>query len=260
MSAARGVVYYAVGETSRREAEASAASLKQHMPELPVALFRDAPVESDLFDRQLELDASVPLWALKIRVLQQSPFERTLYLDADTFVCAPVWEIFDLLDRAELAAAVAPIWSVSNDTPRGATDVDGVPMAFPKYNCGVIAFRQGDAMRGFLADWRSRHEKNGLETSDQDAFREALYWSDVRFATLWHAYNYRLTSPQHLIGHAKILHGRDRDLAELAARLNASERRRLSSPRRYRRRAVWHGETGLAHAWRKWLRSLTLRG
>ena len=44
----------------------------------------------------------------KIRNISQTPFERTIFLDTDTCVIANIGELFDLLQRFDVAAAHAP--------------------------------------------------------------------------------------------------------------------------------------------------------
>lgn len=128
----RGVLYYAAGERFAKEALVSAKSVKRHMPDLPTAIVTDQPVPEALFDLRLSLAPDVSIKRQKMHALQHSPFEQTLYLDTDTYVADAIWEVFDLLERYELAAALEPFsdvvsikettggWSVSTTsrTPR----------------------------------------------------------------------------------------------------------------------------------------------
>jgi len=114
-----------------------------------------------------------------------SPFERTLYLDADVFVMTDVTELFSLLDRFDIALAhdqernsahSAAIWR----RPFGA--------CFPQFNSGVIAFRKTAAVTTLLNAWREAVRDNDMKR-DQSALRELLWHSDLRIATLPPEYN-----------------------------------------------------------------------
>ena len=92
-----GVVYFALGERYLAEAALSAASVRQHMPGLRTAIFCDGQVPAALFDMRDRLVPGLPMKRQKMQALLRSPFERTLYLDTDTLIADPVWELFDLL-------------------------------------------------------------------------------------------------------------------------------------------------------------------
>jgi len=134
---------------------------------------------------------------------RQSPYERTLALDADVWLAGPIPEVFDVLDRFDLAAVHAP-W-------REGYPVD-VPDTFPEHNCGVVAFRKSDLLQRFVDDWKQRFWRRyeGLEETnfhnDQPAFREALYHSVLRIATLPAEYNWRGIG--YAWGKVKMLHTR----------------------------------------------------
>ena len=145
-----------------------------------------------------------PVMLSRMEAWRQSPFERTLALDADVWLAEPVPEVFDLLDRFDLAAAYAP-WREGYPV--------NVPDAFPEHNCGVVAFRKDVILLDFMNDWerRFRERYRDIEEikgfhNDQPAFREALYYSRVRVATLPAEYNWRGVG--YVWGKVKVLHVR----------------------------------------------------
>jgi len=217
-----GVVYFALGERYLAEAALSAASVRQHMPGLRTAIFCDGQVPAALFDMRDRLVPGLPMKRQKMQALLRSPFERTLYLDTDTLIADPVWELFDLLDRFELAMALSPYWAVQLAQPRGSTVQHGVPVCFPKVNTGVIAVRSGPAVRRLIETWDRLYAAWGGRGQDQDSLRVALYESNLRWAPLPPAYNYRLPFPSAIRGGVKIFHGRHPNLAKLSAWINAS--------------------------------------
>src|SRR6185369_16973411 len=93
----RGVVYVAVGEKFVAEALASAASLKVHHPELPVTLFADRQVASPYVDTMTVMEPMHPKLA-RIVYVARSPYERTLSIDTDTFICGKIEGLFSVLE------------------------------------------------------------------------------------------------------------------------------------------------------------------
>lgn len=250
----RGVIYVAFGQNYISEALVSAASLKRHMPRLPVTLFCDADVACPDVDQvvRAQPDDSFPGCAAKIRYVATSPYEQTLFLDSDTYVCGDLGELFTLLDAFDLAAAHAPT--------RAVYEVEAVPDSFPELNTGVILFRRSPAVEAVLSSWadlfsghlerlecdaiRWRHpaDQRWHALNDQPAFREALYRSRLRVATLPPEYNCRFSAPGFVDGPVRILHGRGVDLANVATAINAISTRRGYQERAGRLRLIRHPE------------------
>jgi len=235
----QGVVYYAVGQRFVEEAELSARRLKAHIPELLSAIYCNETVSESLFDLHFEVDRDMSVKQLKPQVLCRSPFEKTLFLDTDTYIADSVWEIFDMLERFDLAAAVTPYWWVNLGQPRGETFDHGIPISFPKLNSGVIAYRKTPDTERLFADWEDLHVKWG-GGQDQPSFRATIYGSNIRFAVLPPAYNFRLPWPNGIKGGIKIFHGRDPDLPGLCKWLNSTEEWRLIAPKKYRHTAMYY--------------------
>jgi len=72
------------------------------------------------------------------------PFGQTIYLDTDTYVVDNIDELFDLLERFDIAAAHAPGYT---------GDDRGPSEAFYELNTGVIPYRGTGAVGEFLAKW-----------------------------------------------------------------------------------------------------------
>jgi hypothetical protein len=209
----RGILYLASGAVCRAEAVLSARSVKAVWPGIALAIVTDAPVDCGCFD-EVRIVATENDNLIKVRYLAQSPFDRTILLDADTYCLAPFPEVFDLLDRFDLAAA--------HEAGRFATRrVDGtevfirapdIPDCFPELNTGVLAFRRGPNVLKLFERWLAlAEEARGAQiphTQDQPSFRRALYESDVRVAVLPPEYNFRLICPGFARGLIKLIHGR----------------------------------------------------
>ncbi len=234
MQAERGVLYITTGRRYTLEAAGSAASIRQRMPDVPVGIICD---DTSLVDRGLysyveKLEDPEYSFFDRILWMRKSPFEKTLFLDSDTELLEPCDEIFELLERFDMAFTHAPI--------RWLYRLDGCPDCFPELNGGVIAYRRGEASDHLLARWeeiyRAQLASERKPPHDQPALRQALWESDARFALLPPEYNLRTIFPYFAGGNAKvkILHGRDPSLSELRRRVNGWRLRpRVGAPRHW---------------------------
>jgi hypothetical protein len=223
----RGAIYMALGPTFIEEARISAQSVRCFMPDLRLVLFTDhPPLERGVFDEVIPLEEVHPkVHVNKLIAMLRSPFEQTILLDTDTFVCAPFGELFELLDHFDVA--------MSHDRryidwcPKNV----GVPVAFREFNQGVIVYRQSASLIRTVEEsllWVNRlADMNGWMPDDQPPLRIALYESDLRIATLTSEYNCRFHTFGQVNGEVVILHGRipgqpftERNLSRIAACIN----------------------------------------
>lgn len=230
-----GVMYIAVGESFVAEAAHSAASVKAQMPQLPIALVSNRAPGDSVFDTVVQVEQREYASTDRARLLMLSPFERTLYLDTDTFVCLPITELFVLLDRFDLAVAHGQMRVRDTDAETLADLYTLVPLSYPQFNTGVLLYKQSPAFAQFMQQWIDLNARNtaictarGKEPpSNQTGFREALYLSDLRASTLTPEYHCRPGWVGFLSGQVKILHGRRNDLANAAKMLNRSTDQRV---------------------------------
>jgi hypothetical protein len=183
-----GVIYIATGERYVEAARLSALSVRRHNPDLPIALFCDREPARGA-DGEDPFSATHPVShphrRSKVDYLPHSPFERTLYLDADIRVFADLSEIFGVLERFDVALAHAHARNHGNTNAAWRV---AIPPGFPQFNGGVIAYRS--SAQGFLRAWRDAYHSSGFR-KDQVTLRELLWLSDLRIATLPPEYNLR---------------------------------------------------------------------
>ena len=234
-----GFLYYAVGERWLREAARSASSLRRAMPQVSIAIVTDGAATPGLFDITVQPPAGIHVKSLKMWSMRNSPFARTVVLDTDTYVCDAVPELFRLLDRYPVAAAVTPYWTVGLFSNGAPIEDDAIPVSFPKLNSGVMAFRRGPDTDAFFAAWADRHAAAGYR-QDQGPLRHTLYFSERRHAVLPAVYNYRLPYPVGVAGAVKIMHGHVHDLEGLAGRINRSMKWRVTTPVSKVARQIWY--------------------
>lgn len=178
-----GVIYVASGADYVDLAVASARSLRRASPGVAADIFTDDPVPAGLFDQVHPL--SRPGYRAKLTAMQETRFARTLFLDADTLVVAPLGDIWDILDRFDCALA--------HDVRRVSRLVRGgmpTPYAFPQLNSGVLLYRRSPMMLMLLAEWERRYHETQAKR-DQPILKELLWSSDVRFYVLPPEFNLR---------------------------------------------------------------------
>jgi len=185
----KGVIYIAFGKRYVDEAIFSARSIKA-FTSLPVCLFTDSSLKESCFDKVVVISPEHK--RAKVDFLSHSPFDRTLYLDKDTEVKHDISDVFDLLDRFDIAAA----HDHCRKSHRWASKIpayDAIPYAFPEYNGGVILYREGPAISEFLESWRTCFYANREATNGQDqaSFRVSLWNSNLRIHTLPAEFNIR---------------------------------------------------------------------
>ena len=189
MDSERGVLYITIGKQYLDACIRSAQSVKKHCKDLPVHVFTDESVTgNDCFD-SVDLIVNPNRWSgigCKVEYMGRSPFQKTLFLDADTEVCADVTDLFNVLDRFDIALSHAHhrvagsrrVWQ----TP--------VPYGFAGFNSGVILFKKSGPVRELLDDWKQAFHNAGFK-NDQITLRELIWMSNLRVATLPPEYNIR---------------------------------------------------------------------
>lgn len=222
----QGVLYVATGRKYRLECNTSARSVRQVMPNLPITIFTDSQsdLETDLFDCIEILKHPTYSSLDKIAPLCESPYERTLFLDTDTFMIREVFDLFDVLEKFDLTYCHAP--GRGADNPKYLPEC---PLAFTEPNTGVMSYVSTDEVIKLFRDWSLLHQSLMDESTkkkfhDQPAFRQVLYSSDVRSLVIPPEYNLRTPFP-FFKGkmYAKILHGREPSLSKAIEALSAEE-------------------------------------
>jgi hypothetical protein len=228
VSAPAGIMYSAFGAKYIAEAvESARSSLRRN--DVPHLLFAtEDPVEAPdgLTVVRFDQVSSAP-FVDRIANRRRSPFERTIYLDSDTYVIDDITDIFTVLDRYEMTA--------SHANYRGLDDPE-VPRAFSEFNCGVVAWRASERTSAFLASWEAQYrewlERDVLPgqmgaadpsrspIGDQPAFRRCAWEHAMKIYVLPPEYNLRLGYRTTVVDRVHLIHGRFGDYERLAERMN----------------------------------------
>jgi len=193
----RGVVYVVYGEQARVQAALSARTLVEHNPRLPFRVISDKG-----FPKQARFPEMISIYhedtdpgarAVKLQVDQLSPFDLTLYLDADTRIHGDITMPFDLLDRG-WEMCIVPCRHQDADEVHGHVNAEERAATFEEVGFDVLAlqggvmyFRKCAAVHRLFEEWRQ--EWNRWKDQDQAALMRAIVRCPVKLFMLNAAYN-----------------------------------------------------------------------
>ena len=195
MKSDRGVLYIVWGDGAEGALARSRDSLKTHHPELPVHVER-------LGDGATLLD--------KARMGELTPYQETLYLDADTVVLGRLDFAFDKAAGAGLACAICECpW---------ARRYGGLAGEMVEYNTGVMFFNA--KAKGLFEAWKkAAHEVDSsivfasgegeyarMPLNDQAGFAQAVDETDFRPFVLPLNWNFRPRWHKSWFGPIKVWH------------------------------------------------------
>ena len=207
----QGILYVATGDDFVDEAQISVKTLRDSMDNVPIAIVTDRSRNLADFDEVITLSNPSYGFRDKIQGMRQSPYEHTVFLDTDTYIHDGFTELFDLLDRFDIAAT----HNQNRDLYTGTSL--GVPEAFPEYSSGVVAFNKSDTEKLFNT-WLETYEES--HPGDQPSFRKSLYECNIQLATIPREYNLSPRIPSHVSKNIKIFHGRLLDIKSPGADKN----------------------------------------
>lgn len=228
-----GVYYVAYGPPARECAVRAIASLKAHMPGLPVALVSDTPLGAgeDVFIQHEDIDIGGRSVKTRIYDLAPQEWEYVLYLDADTEVVADISLLFDALeDGWDVVYCINPDKYVTTTHMRRPDNGPECDETFAvmggedqlQLNGGVFSFRRNEATARFFRRWHEEWQRWGAR--DQAALLRVLYTEPVRMYVLgneWNLCTRYLDASRGLILHYQLTARRWRGLID--GRLDSGE-------------------------------------
>jgi Glycosyl transferase family 8 len=186
----RGVVYCAINSIHYLEAAIiSASALRSFEPTLPIVIFSNLPETKDIDLSRQEIQITsiqIPPYSrliraknsrfIKISLSSLSPFEETLYLDADILPLQPIPSIWDFLQHGDFAMAVHPCSTLAQTSHVEKEELDYTLALCDKkatqYNGGVILWRNTAKVRVLFSVWKQEWLK--FQQQDQLALIRAL--------------------------------------------------------------------------------------
>jgi alpha-N-acetylglucosamine transferase len=203
-----GYLYVANQRKFINEAIVSAQSVKQYS-NLPIALVTTSELvdfEIKSFFDQIVIVSELKehTYLSKIIGVQNSPFENTIFLDSDTFVCSDISELFDLMKIVDIAT--------TQEVKKHTHEFSGMSFKniFPEFNSGVIVFRKNEITTNVFKDWLQICIDLKIRI-DMPGLREAILKniSQVKFSIIPEEYNsHGYKTMVILNGEVKVIHER----------------------------------------------------
>ncbi len=222
----KGYLYVAAGERFVAEAMGSAYSLRSVDAGAHITLVTDRPVESDVFDQVIVQPTKTQTYKhgllYKVQhVYKSSPYDETLFIDSDTYICENINRIFELLEFFDVAIAPDP---TDVNRPKSPESLQRLK-ALDVYNTGVILFKKNERNDQLFGNWLRIYQTKldggtlGRE-NDQTSFIEAWLTSNSKVYVLSQAWNARTPFFFTLNQAVKIIHGRHKNYEVIKAKLN----------------------------------------
>lgn len=186
----KGVVYVAYGDKAREQAAASIASLRK-LNRYPVAVISGEPL---LGARHIGFEDSGPgaRWA-KLNIEKLSPWEQTMYIDADTRPRSDISVGFEILaDGWDMVIVPSEnqghelLWHVGGEERETTLNEIGNPAPL-QLQAGVFWFRKNQAMLALFEEWRRQWQR--WRDQDQGALLRALAKRPVKLWLLGRPWN-----------------------------------------------------------------------
>ncbi len=203
-----GYLYVANQKKFINEAIVSAQSIKR-FSSLPIALVTNLEVIDDevkhFFDEIVVVsELKEHTYLAKIIGIQNSPFQNTIFLDSDTFVCSDISELFDLMKIVDIAT--------TQEVTKHTHEFGGMSFKniFPEFNSGVIVFRKNQVTTKIFEDWLQICIDLKIKI-DMPGLREAILKNidQVKFSIIPEEYNsHGYKTMVILNGEVKVIHER----------------------------------------------------
>jgi hypothetical protein len=230
----KGVVYVARGQTYLAEAVVSASSLKQQHPDLHVTLYADTETDAACFDAVHRIDPQTHPKLARQQVFCDLPYDCTLVLDSDTYICGDLLGLFQPMETFEFGAMPDPFRYRPEDEPVLGNFMARIPRSYSQLNAGVLLLRRTANVALLIRRWMENYARDleqvrmmGFQhgwyqgIGDQSALREALYDTPLHWWSIPAEYNCILSLPGYVEGPVKILHGRHVFHEQAARQLNS---------------------------------------
>lgn len=200
----QGVLYVVFGERAQVAVQASLRSLSKFAPHLETLVVSDREVFGSKTLIRKDLDPGARSY--KTGIYGLSPFDQTLFLDADTELRASPRAGFTLLGYVDL---------VLGQDVRRVFEYNRWPSLLPQevqatkaelgtghhmyFNSGVIFFKRNDRVERMMAAWGDEWNRYGRQ--DQMALLRAIHKHPVRIAAMRSPWNTHVSGEAQFVYH-----------------------------------------------------------
>lgn len=192
------------------------------------------PKDKELFDQIILVDEQVSCrnegLLFKVKHLYfSSPYEKTIFVDTDTFFASDCASGFNILEYFDIALVPSPV-DLHYPVLESGQKIECKPL-----NTGGIIFRKNEANNQLFKEWITIYSdkllgNSNLKESDQTSFVEALFNSSSRLYPLPNEWNARFCFINVFAEPVKILHGYSRNIEKIAYLINSNKRHRVWIP------------------------------
>ena len=204
----RGVVYCVTNNRVYLEsALTSALILRSLEPELPISIGSNLPLLNKL-SSELSLtqnnistiflntpdgltDHPFVSRYLKTDLINWSPYQETLFLDADILPCLPIGDLWRYLDQAAIAMVLDRLPMVEMcdhiSEEEKLYTLGKIPALSKQFNSGVMLWRNNAKTQKLFTQWQS--EWQVFQKQDQLALVRALHHTQISVAEIPRTYN-----------------------------------------------------------------------
>jgi hypothetical protein len=190
----RGICYIAIGDKAQAEADRSAASLRDVGIDLPMTVCTSATAKCLETGCGAKSDDPVSLsrWC-KVNLDLWTPYDQTLYLDADTHAySSDLLKGFAILSNGwdiciTLSANQSREWLWHTTPADRLQTANAVGFHGVQWQCGVFWFAKNGYTAHLFDWWRDEWLEHAGQ--DQGAFMRALRWCPLRLWVLGQSFN-----------------------------------------------------------------------
>lgn len=206
----RGVVYCATSQIVYLEAALiSSIALRELNPEIPITIFCDPALELISFSTlqnslqayginviELSMEGDTFLSrSVKTHLNELSPYQETLYIDADMLPLKSISQVWDYLDHGDMAMVLDRLPNLALCDHVAQVEIDYTLKLLPgdthQFNSGLMVWRNNDATQSLFKRWQQ--EWLVFQKHDQLALVRAI--ATEKFAVAQMPVNYN-TSPR----------------------------------------------------------------
>jgi hypothetical protein len=216
----RGIIYLAVQQQEYLEAALiSAITLRQQAPQIPITIVSDLydlkyldlnkfGLRGKLVTTSPNLSGLARSRSLKTQINTYSPYQETLFLDADILPVGNIAGIWSYLEQADLAMAcdrLPEIWLCDHVAPpEKEFTLDCLPTHTTHFNSGVMLWRRTPETTRLFSLWHQEWQR--FQQQDQLALARAICLSQTPINVIPNSYNISPRDAEPLIKQGKTIH------------------------------------------------------
>lgn len=183
MAVSNGIITIAIGKKYVSQAKYLAYSCMLNSPHTLRAVITNMPdTLTNFFDFIIPYNDKDNPFSLKTRIYDLSPFENTLYLDADSLVFHPIDGYWNYLNDQnyvyEGAKLTAGDWYFDIEKARNLINAEWIP----KFNSGMLLFRKSEAAEKVFNTANYYFFNHREENIDIPLFRKKFIPDEPAFA------------------------------------------------------------------------------